>query len=173
VCLLPVPAGTFALLDDLVDGGLRGGEISDRDQLRPAEQPGCRLRAGRAHKQRALAEPGGEGGESSFDAAVQMADRHELLSMWHQLAGVERFQWWRGRNKAFGVLALHAFRPLQIEEVQQRRLAERQQVQLHAGGEVARPAGEVGPAERGSSPDRRHQIGDKRQVQHLLDSDAA
>jgi hypothetical protein len=51
--------------------------------------------------------------------------------------------------------------------------AEGQQVELHAGREVARPLREVGPPEGGRHADRRFQVRDKGDVQHFLDGDAA
>jgi hypothetical protein len=136
VRVLPVAASPFALLDDLVNGGLRGGQIGDGDHLRPAEPFRRRLSAWRADEQRPFTEPIGERGQSALDAAVEVADSRELLPVRHRLAGIERFERRSRRDEALGVLAFHAFRPFQIKEVQQRLLAERQQVQLHAGRKV-------------------------------------
>ncbi len=55
----------------------------------------------------------------------------------------------------------------------QRRLAERQQVQLHAGREVIRALREVRPGEGERGPDRGHHVADQGQVQHFLDGDPA
>jgi hypothetical protein len=57
--------------------------------------------------------------------------------------------------------------------VQQCLFAEWQQVQLHGGREVAGAPREVGAAEGGGRPDGRHQVGHQRDVQHLVDGDAA
>ena len=50
------------------------------------------------------------------------------------------------RFEACGVLALHPFRPLQVHEVLQRRLAEGQQAELHPGRVAPRLVRHVGPA---------------------------
>src|SRR5215471_17330204 len=85
VRVLPVAASAFALLDDLVDGGLGGGGIGDRDHLWPAEPLRRRLGAGRADEQGAFAEPIGECHQPALDAAVEVADRRELLPVRHCL----------------------------------------------------------------------------------------
>src|SRR5438105_588894 len=74
--------------------------------------------------------PVGQAAQAVGDAPVQVADGRELLPARQQLAGVDRLPRRRYRHEPLGVLALHPLRPLQVEEMPQRLLAERQQVEL-------------------------------------------
>ncbi len=169
----PVAAGALALLDDLFHGRKRRREVGDRDELRPAEQLRRCLGPGRAHEDSPLAEPLGEAAQPIGDAPVQVPDGGELLSTRQQLVGLHRLARGGGGDESLGVLAFHPFGPLQVQEVPQGPLAERQQVQLQPGGEIPGALREVRPAQGGSGADCRHQVGDQRQVQHLLHGDAA
>jgi hypothetical protein len=66
-----------------------------------------------------------------------VADRGEHLPARHYLVGEYGLAGRRGRHEPIGVLQLHALRPLQVQEVPERPLAERQQVELHPSGKVS------------------------------------
>ena len=74
--------------------------------------------------------------------------------------------------EAVSVGALHAFRPLQVHEVLQRRLAEGEQPKLHPGRVALRLVRHVRPAHIRGRPDGGEQVLDHRPVQHLLAGDA-
>ncbi len=171
--LPPVAARALALLDDQIDRGLRGLQVRDRDELRPAEQLGRGLGVRGADEHRALPQPVAQGAQPLLQAPVQVPDGLVLLAARHELGRVEAGAGGRDRPERLGVLQLHALGPLQVEEVAQRLLAEGQQVELDAGGEVAGALREVRPAERGGGTDGGQQVGDQRQVQHLLHRDGA
>src|SRR6266540_5552107 len=86
----------------------------------------------------------------SGDAPVQVPDGGELLSTRQQLVGLHRLARGGGGDESLGVLAFHPFGPLQVQEVPQGPLAERQQVQLQPGGEIPGALREVRPAQGGS-----------------------
>ena len=75
------------------------------------------------------------------------------------------------RLEAFGVRALHSFRPLQVHEVLQRRLAERQQAELHPGRVAPRLVRHVRPAHERRGSDGREQVLDHGPMHHLLAGD--
>ena len=72
------------------------------------------------------------------------------------------------RGQPVGVGQLHPLRALQEDEVLQRRLAEREQAQLHAGWITLRLMGEVWPAHIRRGPDGDEQVLHHGPVQHLL-----
>ena len=90
----------------------------------------------------------------------------------HGFRGCQRLARGCGWNEALGVLTLHPLGPLEIQKMLQRLVTKRQQIQLDRRREVTRPLREVGSSERGRGADCRGQVGDQRQVQHLLDRDA-
>ena len=78
----------------------------------------------------------------------------------------------RRRLEPFGIHAFHAFGSLEVQEVRQCGLAERQEIELDGRWEVAGTLREVRPGDGGSGADGRHHIGDQGQMKHLLDADA-
>ena len=172
VGVLPVAAGTLALLDDLSDCGQRRVEPGDRDHLRPVQQLGGGLGARRPDEHGPLAEPRDERPQPVLDPAVEVTDGQELLTARHQLLLGQRHAWRRAGNEPLGVLPLHSLRALEVQEVQQRPLAERDQIELDPGWEVARALREVGAAQVGRRPDRGHHVRHQRQMEHLLDRDS-
>ena len=169
----PVPPGALPLLDDLLHRGQRGGQVGDRDQLRPPDQLRGGLGARRADEHRPLTDPVDQPAQPVGDAPVQVAHGAVLLAARQQFVRRHRRARRRRRDEALRVLQLHPLRPLQVQEVPQRLLAERQQVQLHPGREVPGTLREVGPAQVRGGADGGHEVRDQRQVQHLLDGDAA
>jgi hypothetical protein len=82
---------------------------------------------------------GGQAAQPLGDAPVQVPDGRELLAAGQRLTGLHRLARRPGRNKAGRVLQVHALGTFQEQEVPQRLLPERQQVELHPGGEIPRP----------------------------------
>ena len=112
-------------------------EPVDRDELRPLNDFRPGLSAGRPHEHGVLAETRGEPAQSVLDAAIQMPNRHELLTPRHRLLLAQGLERRRDGYEALGIVALHALGTLEIQEVLQRPLAERQEVKLNAGRKVA------------------------------------
>ena len=169
---LPVPARPLALFDDLLDGRARRVQAGHRDELRPAaEQLGSCLGPPRAGEQRPLAESCRQAGEPVHDAAVQVPHRGELLPAWHDLARSHRVVRRCGGDEPLRVHPFHAFGPLQVQEVCQRGVAERQQREPHPAGQVLRGAREVRPGQTWRGTDRAHHVRDKREMQHLFHRD--
>jgi hypothetical protein len=172
VRLAPVAVSALALLDDGRDGGLGGGQVGDRDQLRPAQPRAGGLGLGRADEHLGLAVALDQAGEAVADAAVQVPDGRVVLRFDHQGG--------RGRGQGpalahhreqLGVGHVDVVGALQVQEVTQRRLAERHQRHLHVRRVPLAADREVGPVEMRGGADRGQQVGRQGQVQHLLDRD--
>ena len=113
--------------------------------------------------------------ETGLDRAIQVPDRLELLQVRHDLVGlvVRQRDGLGDRLEALLVLDVQPLRPLEEGEVAERGLAEGQQRHLDARRVAVGGHREVraGPAV-GAAPDRRQQVLDERQVEHLLLPDA-
>ena len=86
------------------------------------------------------------------DAPVEMPDGHEFLTPRQGLVLVDRVTGRSGGDELGSVRAVHAFGAFEEREMIEGPLAERQQVELHIGGEVAGPLREVGSPEPGAAP---------------------
>ncbi len=102
--------------------------------------------------------------------AVELADRVELLQLRHDLVRPAMRQRDRllDRREHLGVLDVHPLRPLEEGEVAQGRLAERHQLDPHPGRVGIGGHREVRPGEARGGADRRQQVLDEREVEHLL-----
>ena len=165
---LPVPARSLALLQDLVDGPLRRGHVGDRDQLRPAEVGLGGLRPRRADEQPLLPVLLRQARDPGLDGPVQVPHGGEVLAARDDLAVLHGRGGAAERGHPGRVLDVHALRALEEHEMAQRRLAERQQRQVHAGRVVAGGLREVRPGQVGGRADGGQQVLHQRQVQHLL-----
>jgi hypothetical protein len=101
-----------------------------------------------------------------------MPDGQEALHARHHLGPAHRLGRRRGRDEFRRVHTLHALRPLQVQEMREGIGAERQQREVRTRREKLGVAREVRPRQRRRGPDRRHDVVDQREVQHLLDGDA-
>ena len=128
---------------------------------------------GGADEQPIRADPALEMLESHADRPVERADRLELLEVGDDpvlvvvlegggpLEGLE----------PLGVLDVHALGPLEEREVAERRLAEREQLDADARRVGVGRHREVGAGEARRRADRRQQVLDEREVEHLLGAD--
>ena len=169
----PFAAGALALLDDRVDGGLRGLEIGDRDELRPAEVLLGGLGVGRSDEQALGTEPLGQVLETGLDRPVELADRVELLELRDDLIArvVRQRDRLRDRRETFRVLDVHPLGPLEEGEVAERGLVEGQQLDPDAGRIAVGRHREVRAGQARGGPDRRQQVLRQRHVEHLLRGD--
>ena len=172
VRVFPVPARALALLQDLVDGALRGGQVGDRDQLGPAEVRLGGLRPRRADEQPPLTVFLRQARDPGLDGPVQVPHGGEVLAARDDVAVLHG---WRRRGRgllerghALGVLEVHALGALEEHEMAQRLIAERQQGQVHARRVVAGGLREVRPGQVRGRADGGQQVLHQRQVQHLL-----
>lgn len=124
----PVAAGALALLDDLLDGCVRGPQVRHSHQFRPVKQLGSRLRARRPDEHGAFPQPVDEMAEALTDAPVEMSHSREILHSRQRLARLDGLMRRCARNEAHGVLAFHSLGPLQVQEMGEGRVAERQQI---------------------------------------------
>ena len=167
----PVPARALALLQDLVDGPLRRGQVGHRDQFGPAEVLLRRLGPRRPDEQPLLAVLGAQVRETSLDRPVHVPDRREVLPARHDVAGHHVRHRAAERCEPVAVVQVHALGTLEEHEVPQRLLPERQQRQVNPGGIVAGRVGEVRPGQVRRGADRGQQVLHQRQVQHFLRGD--
>ena len=174
VGVAPLPAGPFALLDDRVDGQPRGGQVGDRDQLRPSEVLLGGLGVRRPDEQALRAEAPDQVLEAGLDRSVELADRVELLEMGDDLVGlvVGQCHGLLDRLEPLGVLDVHPLGPLEEGEMTERGLTERQQLDPDAGRIAVRRHREVRAGEARRGADGRQQVLDQREVEHLLLADA-
>src|SRR5262249_4766153 len=141
-------------------------------ELWPVEQFGARLSSRRPDEDGPLAKAGDEVRQAVGDASVEMPHGGEVLHARQCLLRGQRLMRWSHRYEAFGVHSLHALGTLEIEEVGESGLAERKEIELDARWEVSRALRKVRAGDRRGGADRRHQVGDQREVQHLIHADA-
>jgi len=79
-----------------------------RDQLRPAEQLGSGLGPPRADEQATFAKTAGQRRQALLDAAVEMADRAEVLRAGDDLARLDGLARRDRRHESLRIQALHA-----------------------------------------------------------------
>ena len=167
----PVPAGALALLDDLLHRGERRVQVGDRDQLRPADQLRGGLGPRRADEHRPLAHRSTRPRSPSAMPRYRWPDGGELLAARQQLVG--------GTGSRGGAVGTNPPRPAAPSPRDARGTgsAAAPARRTAAGpaaprtGSIRSAAGSWAGQGRGGA-DGRHQVGDQRQVQHLLDGDA-
>ena len=145
----PVPGRPLALLDDALDGPVGTLQVGDRPEVGPAEGGLLGLVERGADEQPVLPQHLSQVFEAPFHRTVQVTLRAEVLATRHDLLGGHGCQRRPGGLEAHGVGPLDAFRALQVDEVLQRRLAEREQAELHPGRVAASPgAGSVAGSQK-------------------------
>ena len=139
-------------------------------ELRPPEVLLGRLGARRPDEQARRAEPRGEVLEAILDGPVELTDRVELLEVRDDrvVRVVGQRDRLRDRLEPFGVLDVHAVRPLEEGEVAEGGLAEWHQLDPDAGRVGVGGHREIRPGEARRGPDGGQQVLDQRQVEHLL-----
>ena len=166
-----MPARALALLQDLVNGPLRRGQVGHRDQFGPAEVLLRRLGPRRPDKQPPFAVLGAQVRETGLDRPVHVPDSGEVLPARHDVAGHHVRHRAAERGEPVAVVQVHALGTLEEHEVPQRLLPERQQGQVHPGGIVTGRVGKVRPGQVRRGTDRGQQVLHQRQVQHFLRGD--
>ena len=110
----------------------------------------------------------GQPGEADVDGPVEVPDRREALRRGDDVVvGHERPRP-ADRDLGIRVVERDPFGAFEEQEVAESVLPERHERDLHAGREVLRRRREVRPAEVRRRADRRQQVLDEREVQHLL-----
>ncbi len=173
VGVAPLATGSLALLDDGVDRLLRGSEVGDGDELRPPEMLRGGLRARGPDEQALRAEPLVQVLEARLDGPVELADGVELLQVGDDLVVlvVRQRDGLRDRLEALGILDVHPVRPLEEGEVAEGGLAERHQLDPDAGRVRVGGHRKVRSGETRGRADRRQQVLDEREMEHLLLAD--
>jgi len=169
---LDVTARPLALLDNRVDRGQRRGEIGHGNETRKRDELRADLGSGIADEETCLAKAVGESAKAAGDGAIEVADRLIVLRARHDDAiGTQPAVIGDGGLEAGALDLRRVVRPFQIDEVLQRFRAERRQLHVDARRVVAGGNGKVRPAEMRRAADRGHQVGDEREMAHLLDGD--
>ena len=172
--VLPVAAGALALLDDLVDRGQRRGEVGDRDQLRPVESapvwpgraasrrtpPAHRAdRPGRAARRRCP----GRGGRRCANSWPRGSASSGVTGSRGGAVGTKPSASWRsipsGRSR--------------YRKCRSACSPNGSRSSCTPAGKYPDRCGKLGRPNVRRGADRGHEVGDQRQVQHLLDGDAA
>jgi hypothetical protein len=125
----------------------------------------------RADKQPVLAQRGGQVRQPPLHRPVQVTLRRPILPSRDHLPRAHRRQRRPGRLKPRRVGILGPFRSLQVHEMLQRHLPERQQPQLHPRRVTPCLVRQVGPAHIRGRPHGREQVLHHRPMQHLLTGD--
>ncbi len=169
----PLAAGSLALLDDGVDRLPRRVEVGDGDELRPPEVLFGRLGVRGPDKEALRAKPLGQVFQACLDGPVELADGVELLQLRDDLVRPVSGQrdGPRDRLETLGILDVHPVRPLEECEVAEGGLAERHQLDSDSGRVRVGGHREVRPGEARGGADRRQQVLDEREVEHLLLAD--
>ena len=168
--LAPLAACTLALLDDRVDRRVRAGEVGHGGEIRQGKVPDHGLCRPWPQEQALLAQPLGEPVEAELDRAIQGADRLEVLQPRPDLVLGGAGQGSRLPHSRQRILVGHveALRALEVDQVPQRRLVERQELDLDAGRVGVRRQREARALEGGAGTDRGQQVLHEREMEHLL-----
>ena len=166
----PVAPGPLTLFDDALDRAPRIRDVSDRDELGP-DVGGAALVEVRPDEEPLLAQPVCQRGNPIFDGAVQVTLRAEVLPARLQFTGRHRRRRGTGGDEAVAVGHVHAFGPLEVYEVLERRLAEGQQAQLDPGGIALGLVRHVRSAHVGRRAHGYQEVLDQCPMEHLLRRD--
>ena len=110
----------------------------------------------------------GEVAKARFDRAVEMANGRELLEVRRDLLLAHYRYGALDRGETVGVVEVHALGALEIEEVAERLLPERQQRELDATRVVPRRLGQVRTRQMRACSERVDEVAVEREMEHLL-----
>src|SRR5206468_5114429 len=127
------------------DSAARRCQVHDRRQLRPLEDLSGRLRLRRANEHAGLAVAIDQMGEPGLNAAVKVTDRVPFLLAGRQLWIIVA-QWVHlaQRREPFRILEGHSLRALEIHEMSERPLPERNSAIWTSGGYQRQRMGKFG-----------------------------
>lgn len=169
---VPLRLRTLALHDDRVDGGDGRAQVVNHQKIVAAKFLGAQLMARRAAKQLAFAQGLAHCAKPAFQQLVELANglvvrRRGHQYLWQKIAGRPGDCPCRGR-----IALLRSLRTLEKDEVVEGVEIKRRQCQFHCRRVVSLGHREIGSVEVGSHPDRKAEVGDLREVGHLLYADS-